>query len=597
MTIADVARVAVGASVSLTMLISGCGRQSSEPTNTGLVRVGSGTEKFQRVTLPSPPIQRSDAQVHSVIKSEERWLFPRIMAGGSGVCDLNLDGRLDLIIVGLSSDTNAEQSQAILQVFQQVESGQFQDVSKTAGLSFDGIPGGIAIADFSNDGLPDLCLTGYGDCRLYQNGGEFSFRDVSDGSDVKSHRWSTSAAFLDFDRDGWLDLFVANYVDYDSSHECRDAAGVVDFCNPAVFPRTTDRLYRNIKGEAKADSPQSLRRFVDVSAESGIAAQRGAGLGVVAADLTEDGWMDIFVANDGHANFLWVNQRNGTFQDEAVLRGVAWDSAGQSQGSMGVAVADLDQNGLPDLAVSNLDGESNAVYINDGTSFRDLSTHWQMDVASWPHTGFGTALADLNHDGQTDYVMVNGRVRRRAAMAAGDSQRPATVSDFWDQYRETQLLLIGRQGLFESPADSGELSKLNAVGRGLAYGDIDRDGDLDLLLTCLDQPPVLLKNEMSDGNWLIVTPRLQSAGHREAIGTAVTAVHEAGRQSGYLAGGGSYQSASEAVIHFGLGKVSRIQQFAVTWPDGTQESFPGADANTRVELVQGQGQAVDAQTK
>jgi hypothetical protein len=535
--------------------------------------------RFEKVALPAPGL-KSAAPVTAIqgTSAADRWNFPRIMAGGCGIADFNRDGRPDLVTVGLSPATVPELAVPCIQLLQQLESRDFVDVTSLSGLEFEGIPCGVASGDFTNDGLPDLCLTGKGDCRLFENLGDFRFRDLSHAAGVSRDRWSTSAAFLDYNRDGWLDLFVTNYVDYDPSHACRDAAGTLDFCSPAVFPRTTDRLYENLSGQRSAGGAES-DYFRDVSVEAGISSQRGAGLGVAAADWNNDGWIDIFVANDGHPNFLWINQQNGSFQDEAVLRGVASDAAGRSLGSMGVAVADIDDNGLPDLFVTNLDGESNSVCVNAGQQFQELSAAWKMDTASWRFTGFGTALPDLNHDGRPDFIAVNGRVLRSG-----------TAPEFWDRYRERQLLLLGGNGRFELPAGEDELSSLAAVGRGLAAGDVDRDGDLDLLIVSLDQPPLLLKNNMSEGNWLIVRPQLPTAGGREAIGATVRVTFEGGRRSGFLIGGGSYQSASEPLLHFGLGSVSRVQQVEVTWPDGSAEVFPGAEANQELVLLQGTGE-------
>lgn len=592
----DVNRVPL-LSALLFLLCSGCGAETGRDdfgadAQTGTERVSSElpfVRRFERIALPPLPQNFQPTASQTAAESAgvdadttpqaaaDRWQFPRIMAGGAGCSDFNGDGRTDLILVGLSPASVPELAAPVIQLLEQLESGEFADVTGSSGLNFNGIPCGIACGDFTNDGLPDLCLTGAGDCRLYENLGGFRFRDLGTRAGVSSGRWSTSAAFLDYDRDGWLDLFVANYVDYDPAHVCRDAAGTQDFCSPSVFPGTTDRLYRNLGGR-QSGNEMTAAAFADVSVESGIAGQRGAGLGVAATDWNSDGWIDIFVANDGHANFLWMNQQNGTFQDEAVLRGVASDASGRSQGSMGVAAADLDRNGLPDLVVTNLDGESNSVCMNAGQVFSELSTEWRMDEASWRFTGFGTALPDLNHDGRPDFVAANGRVLRGG-----------TNAEFWDRYRERQLLLLGGDGRFEQPEGEDEFSSLAAVARGLAVADVDRDGDPDLLISCLDQPPLLLRNMMAAGNWLIVRPRLPSAGQRDAIGATVTVVYGESRQSGFLIGGGSYQSASEPLVHFGLGPVQRVQQIEVVWPDGSREMFQGTEVNRELILLQGTG--------
>lgn len=594
----DFNRVPFLPALLLLLLCCGCGPETGrDDSGAGSPKaatesVGSKMQfvrRFERIALPQLPInpQSTAPQASSASaavaaatapnSTADRWLFPRIMAGGAGCSDFNRDGRTDLILVGLSPASAPELAVPFIQLLKQLESGEFADVTGSSGLQFHGIPCGIASGDFTNDGLPDLCLTGNGDCRLYENLGGFRFRDLGTRAGVSSGRWSTSAAFLDYDRDGWLDLFVANYVDYDPAHVCRDAAGTQDFCSPSVFPRTSDRLYRNLGGQQSGNAAAGAA-FADVSVESGIAGQRGAGLGVAATDWNSDGWIDIFVANDGHANFLWINQQNGIFQDEAVLRGVASDASGRSQGSMGVAAADLDQNGLPDLVVTNLDGESNSVCMNTGQLFIELSTEWRMDQASWRFTGFGTALPDLNHDGRPDFVAANGRVLRSGTSAV-----------FWDRYRERQLLLLGGDGRFGKPEGEDEFSSLAAVARGLAVADVDRDGDPDLLISCLDQPPLLLRNTMAAGNWLIVRPRLPSAGQRDAIGATVTVVYGESRQTGFLTGGGSYQSASEPLLHFGLGAVNRVQRIEVVWPDGSREFFPGTEVNRELILLQGTG--------
>lgn len=533
---------------------------------------------FTIVTLP----QSAPPNTPAVTSSRSRWQFPLIMAGGCAIADLNNDNLPDLLIAGLSPAASPEQSTPLLQLLQQRPDGSFHDVSMSSQLTFTGIPGGIATGDIDNDGLIDLCITGYGDCRLFRNLGNFQFADITNQTELNNGRWSTSAAFLDYDRDGWLDLFITNYVDYDATHECRDAAGRQDFCSPAVFPRTTDRLFHNSGRQvaaAKADPESPQRLLTDVSATARITTLRGAGLGAAACDWNSDGWVDIFVANDGHPNFLWINQHNGTFEEEAVLRGVAADAAGQSQGSMGIAVADIDHNQLPDIVITNLDGESNAVCINQTGSFQELSAAWNMHSVSFPLTGFGTALPDLNHDGNLDFTAVNGRVRRQA-------NSPDT-GNFWDGYRENQLLLLGRGNHFENPASTDEFSALNAVARGLATGDVDRDGDLDLLISCLDQPALLLKNEMADGHWLQIRPLLPSCGMRSAIGAVVTISTANRRIAAFLTGGGSYQSASEQTLHFGLGSCTQIDQITVDWPDGTREIFPGCSANQILTLHQG----------
>jgi len=567
-----------------TIALSGCQPDAPQSQSaTAPASTPAHQHRFQIVTLPPAP--KTDTPSTSPHPSP--WLFPLIMAGGSAIADFNNDDLPDLLVTGLTPASSPVLASPLLQLLQQNPDGTFHDVTTTAGLNFKGIPNGIATGDFNNDGLIDFCLTGYGDCRLFRNLGGFQFADVTDQTELNSGRWSTSAAFLDYDRDGWLDLFITNYVDYDPAHECRDAAGRPDFCSPAVFPRTTDRLFHNTGAPAASDNPEQQTPrtlFSDTSAIAGITTHRGAGLGVATCDWNTDGWTDIFVANDGHPNFLWINQQNGTFTEEAVLRGTAADAAGQSQGSMGIAVADLDNNLLPDLVITNLDGESNAVCLNYSGSFQELSAGWQMDRVSFPCTGFGTALPDLNHDGKPDFVAVNGRVRQHSHSSPAQQISPAA---FWDRYREKQLLLLSQGNKFAQPDSTDEFSSLNAVARGLAIGDVDRDGDLDLLISCLDQPAVLLKNEMSSGHWLQIRPLLPDCGLRAATGAAVTVSAADFQQIAFLNGGGSYQSACEQTLHFGLGTRQQIDQITVDWPDGTRETFPGCSSDQVLILRKG----------
>jgi hypothetical protein len=576
------------------LLSSGCERErgpAAEKSDAGVAAsdVAAASARFTAFPLPQPAALSPAGLVAGAGFGSDPWRFPLIMSGGAGMADFDGDGRLDLIRTGLSAERTPARSTGVLQLLRQGENGEFTDVSAACGLGFSGIPGGLAIGDFSNDGLPDLCLTGDGDCRLYRNAGGFRFEDVTVGATIQGTRWSTSAAFLDFDRDGWLDLFITNYVDYDASHECRDAAGRIDYCSPSVFPGTTDRLYRNCQGDrpvAGAAADAAARPlYEDVSASSGIIARRGPGLGVVTFDFDSDGWIDILVANDGQPNFLWMNQGNGRFEEQAVLRGVAGDAAGQSQGSMGVAIGDLDDNGIADVVVTNLEAESNAVYVNDGRSFQELSGSYGMAEASWTYTGFGTVLADFDHDGRLDFAAANGRVRMAAMLGAGTENEAS--GDFWAAYREPQLLMLGGVGVFRPVKGTDDFSRLSAVARGLVAGDVDRDGDCDLFCTFLDREPLLFRNEMSAGNWLIVRPVLPAAGGRLAIGARVTIELSNGRRTGFVAGGGSYQSGTDTGLHFGLGAVAEIIGIEVVWPDGQLERFAGGAVNREIVLSKG----------
>jgi enediyne biosynthesis protein E4 len=567
----------------------------------------------------------------------ETYFFPAIMAPGVALLDFDRDGRLDILVVngaplahlGITATPGTDSRQppsAGHRLWRQEGDGQFTDVTQTAGLEMPLYGMGIAVGDINNDGYPDLYLSCYGADRLFLNRQDGTFEDITESAGIDNRHWGASAAFFDFDRDGWLDLFVTNYVDYDPGQPCLTGAGQ-DFCNPAIFPGTPDRLFRNLSGRfarpddseetsAAGDASQLAAspgpdrslgsaqgdaiRFEDVSLSSGIARKPGPGLGVVCADLTGDGWDDIYVANDGHANFLWVNQRDGTFRDEAPLRGVAYDGLGRSQGSMGIGLADVNRDGVFDLLVTNLDGENNALYLSQpGVGFREMSTAGGLGL-SYPYTGFGTALVDLNHSGFWEMLVVNGRVRRLAQAAspasrvAGQNENniSAAGSFAWQNYGERNLLFQERrEGLFvpvEHPEDPFLASA--EASRGLAVGDLDNDGDLDLVLTSSGGTLRVLKNEApKQGGWLslrVIDPRY---GGRDAYGARVRIVAGARRWLQIVQPGSSYLSSHDPRLHFGLGEVAEIERIEVWWPDGVEEHFSGGPVNEFRTLSYGAG--------
>ncbi|HND55870.1 MAG TPA: VCBS repeat-containing protein, partial [Pirellulaceae bacterium] len=372
------------------------------------------------------------------------YFFPASMSPGAAWLDFDNDGDLDLVIASgchlppgsaaaalepqtadatsnnaaAPSDSTQKRSDTatsdddIIHLFRQRPDHTFEDVTRQFGLATPIYASGVAVGDIDNDGFVDLYVTGYGGDRLWRNRGGEKFEDVTESAGIDNRRWSTSAIIFDYDRDGRLDLFVTNYVDYDPSHPCYTTNGSQDFCNPVVFPRTADKLYRNTSDEKSV-------RFEDTSLPSGVALQRGAGLGVVSGDFNSDGWPDVYVANDGHANFLWINQRDGTFREEGVLLGAAYDLLGKGQGSMGVAADDLNGDGTPDIFVTNLDGENNALYLSQaGDGFAESSAKFGLSRPSYPFTGFGTTFLDVDRDGDLDLVVANGRVRRMVGTAA-----------------------------------------------------------------------------------------------------------------------------------------------------------------------------------
>lgn len=520
--------------------------------------------------------------------------FPAIMTGGGAFIDLNEDQQLDVLLLNSSRTSEnvgtTKEDANSSKLFVQSQSGRFIDATSGSGLEDLGFATGCAAGDINNDGRIDLYVTAYGPDSLLLNQGAGKFEAITEAAGIANVRWSTSAAFLDFDRDGWLDLFVTNYLDYDPGVDCIDPSGRRDFCNPAVFPRTSDRLFRNTTGESS--NGQEVR-FTDVTQQSGIASEAGAGLGVITADFTDDRWIDIYVTNDGHGNHLWINQQNGKFENEAALRGVAYDSVGQGQGSMGVAAGDLNNDAIPDLVVTNLDGESNAVYCSMNAAFLDKSIAMGVEKSSFGMTGFGVALLDIDNDADLDLAVANGRVRRKAVgIESTDTVARRSLSEqnlspsFWQDYVELSQILLQDSGKFvvDRSAENA-VAKSSAVARSLCPGDFNNDGRLDLLLTFLDRPPALYVNDSDmKGHWLSVRLVEPSLGCRDAIGAKVALITKSGRQERWLFGGGSYQCASDLRLHFGLGAEERFEAIEVIWPDGDIELFSGGNANQFLTL-------------
>ncbi len=527
---------------------------------------------------------------------ERRYYFPEIMCAGAAFFDSDGDNDLDVLLIDAREETEPAGiagTRSSCRLFRQ-DDKRFLDVTESAGLTDHGYGMGVAAGDVNNDGRPDFYVTCVGADSLYLNLGENRFQNISEAAGIQNDRWSASACFVDFDRDGWLDLFVTNYVDYQPFAPCRDGSGRDDYCNPAIFPRTTDRLFRNVTANSSDGSP----KFIDVSVAAGIAGRAGAGLGVLCGDFNGDFWPDLYVANDGHANFLWMNQRDGTFRDEAVLMGVANDVVGRGQGSMGLASGDLNADGLPDILVTNLEGENNAVYASvQGGVFTEISRELGLFGPSLPSTGFGVVLEDFDHDGDLDAAVANGRVRR-----PGDADQTASRSNgktesgldvFWNDYSERSQLFenAGSGGEFAEQAHpDDQFSRDLAVSRALVSGDFDNDGDIDLLSTQIAGPVRLYENQTaSKGNWISIRVIDPALGGRDAYGSVVSVTADKSRVSRYANPASSYLSSCDPRVHFGIGGSDRVDRIDVIWPDGVAEEFPEALANQFLILKRGEG--------
>jgi hypothetical protein len=513
--------------------------------------------------------------------------FPEIMGGGAALFDYDGDGDLDAFLVqgyplGKAEGQTPNRGGRLFRNDLQKEP-RFVDVTEAAKIQARGYGMGVAAGDFDNDGRPDLYLTNFGSNQLFRNNGDGTFSDVTRAAGADDPRWSVSASFADFDRDGWLDLYVANYVDFpmEKNVRCFAPSSRPDYCGPSSFPPVASKLLRN-RGDGT---------FEDVSARSGIGRKAGPGLGVIAADLDGDGWQDFYVANDGAANFLWLNQRDGTFRDDAPLAGVAVNAAGLPEASMGVTAGDMDGDGDDDLFLTHLTGETNTLYVNQGDGlFEDRSAASGLAAPSLPFTAFGTLWIDYDNDGWLDLVTANGAVR-----ILEDKARQGDPFPFEQRGQLFRNLGTGR--FAEVGEEAGEALRQEMVGRGAAFGDVDNDGDVDVLMVDGDGPARLLVNQVGNrrpwiGLRLVGRPSGSMAANteRDLLGARVTVFRKGASALVRRAStDGSYASANDPRVLVGLGDAREVERLRVDWPDGKSEAFPPPPLGLYTKIIQGTG--------
>lgn len=539
------------------------------------------------------------------------YFTPEVNGTGGAMFDFDNDGDLDIYLVNSGRSPRADgefpaELRTENRLYRQEADGRFVDVTAASGLGDTGYGIGCAVGDIDNDGDLDVYLTNYGADQLYENQGDGTFRNVTQQCGIDNREWSTCAAFFDYDRDGRLDLVVSNYTAdpvYGHSIACGLTASRVSYCGPHKFSQTIDRLYHNDGSAADAVSEAHTVRFSDVTEQSGLSTGLTAGFGVICADFNRDRWPDVYVASDMTSNRLWINQHDGTFRDEAVVRGVAVSGSGLSQGSMGVGLGDIDGDDDLDVVVTNLATEAAIVYADDGTGvFTDVTPASGLRMPTRPHTGWGVALVDLDHDGDLDVPIVNGLV------VPGGSGFPPHGEDvfrerhdrvvdplaYWDEYVDDNLLLMNDgQGNFDDQSlEAGDFTATLGSGRALITGDIDNDGDMDLLVTYCGGKARLYRNDMPKvGHWLKVRA-VDARYGRDAYGAEVI-VTVGGRSFRQLVQPAmSYLASNDVRVHFGLGQTATYDEIIVHWPDGTSRRYEGGPTDRLIELSTATGHPV-----
>jgi enediyne biosynthesis protein E4 len=514
--------------------------------------------------------------------------MPEIMGAGVALFDYDNDGDLDIYLV---QGTYLDRAGKLAfpagrrpgnRLFRNLlaETGElrFVDVTEQAGVGHIGYGMGVAVGDYDNDGFLDLYVTNFGENVLYHNNGDGTFTDVTRQAGVSDSHWSTSAAWVDYDGDGYLDLFVCNYVDFTvaGNRECLSPAGEPDYCTPKMYQPVPSRLFRNL-GNGK---------FEDVTEASGLDRSYGPALGVVCADFNGDGRLDILVANDTAANRLWLNQGNGVFRETGIETGVAYSGDGLAKAGMGVTVEDVENDGGHVLLVTNLAGEGATVFRGDALGqFDEMTATYGLLQPTFAATGFGAQWFDYDNDGRLDLFIANGGVTIKNSASPGDSPYSQRKQLFHNE---------GRGRPFRETSEAGGPAfQVREVSRAAAFGDIDNDGAVDIVVTNNNGPVRLLRNQNgARRHWLIA--KLEAAKtNRFGLGARVGVVRR-GEDTLWrrVHTDSSYLSANDSRVHFGLGDKPLIEAVLVHWPDGHNESFRGVGADRIVTLRKGSGQGI-----
>jgi enediyne biosynthesis protein E4 len=531
---------------------------------------------------PAPSVRFTDIrkttgitfQQDSTQTNEKYYL--ETMGTGVAWLDYNQDGLMDLYLIQSGATDAYKPTHALHSaLYRNNGDGTFTDVTEKAHLAGEGHYGqGVAVGDFDNDGFPDIYVTGYGSAILYHNNGDGTFTDVTAQAHVTDEgMWSTSAGWFDFDKDGWLDLVVTNYLDWSPKNNiwCGERApGYRSYCNPNTYRGQKTKLYRNNHDGT----------FTDVSDKSGVSIPESKGMGVVLADLNGDGWTDIAIANDTWPNFFFENNKDGTFTDVSLISGLAASEDGKYEAGMGIDAADVDGDGLPDIYITHLDFELNRLYHNNGDgTFTDVTYSSGIGNKAMLLSGVSAKFIDYDNDGWPDILQANG------AMVDNVRLYHSLVS-----YEEPMLMFhnLG-QGHFEKASDSlGPDFNRPVVGRGLATADFLNDGQVGFAVNCRGDYPEIMRNEGTANHWLEVM-LIGTKSNRDGIGAALKLSSQGAVQVDQAKGGMSYMSASDPRIHFGLGSRTKIDSLQITWPSGQVDKLTKVPVDSIIAVKEGVG--------
>ncbi len=506
-------------------------------------------------------------------------LLPETLGSGCAFLDYDADGWQDILLVNSMDWPGHKRQHTTMKLFRNNRNGTFTDVTKAAGLDLEMYGMGVSVGDYNNDGFPDIFITCVGQSRLFQNTGKGTFVDVTKSSGLLGKQGlSTSAVWFDYDRDGYLDLFVCNYVRWSAEHDvfCSLDGKNKSYCTPEAYRGDTCWLYHN-RGNGTFEDVTASSRIFDSSCKS---------LGVAMLDYDQDGWPDLLVANDTQPNKLYRNLHNGKFKDVAVETGLAFSTEGKARAGMGVDVADFENSGKAGIVITNFDNEMIGLYRFAGSGYDDVAIQTGLGAASRNTLGFGCVFFDADLDGLQDIAVANGHIDETVRNIRGNV----------GYAQAAQLFHNLGAGKFRDVADQvgGGFDKPK-VGRGLAVADFDRDGDLDLLLTTNNATAYLYRNDVENGNHSIRFRLVGTLSNRDAIGAIVRLFADGHQQTHMVRSGSSYLSQSELPVTFGLGKQDRIDRVVVDWPSGRTEEYRGLQTGKSFKITETKGIADDNQ--